>query len=793
MTITLSGCEPRPMAGYLKALGVFRILATQADPKVTAYWKDGGFVLSLSREGFDEAALVRFFRDEYVPTPFVAPWNGGSGFFPNDEHDSIERILGTRDKRFLQYAKTIAMIQEIPEIPRAPKTIRDIVVFLNEMGSKNSESKKGREFLDLAASAANHPKSIADALDIEYVKIGKKGKKNTKSKDSETLAWYKKVDKALNKCLLILRKAEKKKVISACRARLPDETIEWLDAVAVLSREGTLSFSSILALGGIDGRLDFSANFMRQVVRVLLDTDTETCSGWIHSSLFGGAVQNLPVTIMGLFAPGTAGGANQGTGVKEENLRVNPWEYVLLMEGFPLFAAAAAGRDGIMTQGASAPFSVEFSRAGFDSEGKGEGTLNETWLPIWNHPSTFAEIGRIFAEGRACVGRRPARTGTDFARAVSTLGVDRGIASFERYVCLQRRGLSHIAYPAGTMDVRLRPKVSRLSDTDEITSSLDGFVRKLKSTPAALEEIMSRIEHATFRCAQFPEPRHFGDLIRAYGCLEKYVALQNSPEKKPDRPFGGTLSPEWIGLCDDGTPEIRLAASLASITSSENVGTIRTTLCGVDADNPRSWGQNAPLRRNGASFPNLLAGLLSRRLLDADRLGVPGIPLKADLAARIEDVMLFLRGETDDDRIEEYLWGFLWIRRPGTKKHGEEDDSVFRSLSKKWNNQPAGRPFSRLYGLFKLLHHPTGPDSTVFKREPRILPLLTAGRTDEALDVAVRRLCISGLKPLPLTIDEAVAPVRLAASLAFPLDNQAVQNMAKAILALQEDENVYGA
>lgn len=788
MTITLSGCEPRPMAGYLKALGVFRILATQVDPKVTACWKDGVFVLSPSREEFDEAALVRFFRDEYAPTPFVAPWNKGSRFYTND--DAPDRILAERENpRFSQYAEIIEVIRSLPETPYLSGSVGDLIRQLKDIVSTFNNKKKIDEYNKIISSLESTTCSESSTPNKSIKLI-----ENIRKKYSDDI---------LN--------SNKEMLLQVWRSTMPDASLEWLDAAFSLSSRETKT-SPFLLSGGNDGNMEFSLNFMQQCVSVLIDTKSEGRETRLRGALFAETVRGLPKTKMGFFAPGAAGGVNQGEGVEEENVRTNPWDYILMLEGCPFFATSASGREGYSQIGLSAPFFARLSESEQAlQEEKDKTPKYEVWLPIWKNFARYTETRRLFAEGRASVERRrtsghndssrddsvkrrQARTGTDFARAVSTLGVDRGIASFERYAYLRRRGRSFVAVPLGSFKVRDERNVSILSETDEISSALRKYVRKLKSTPAALEEIRNRIENATFTCAQFPEPRHFGGLIRAYGRLEKYVALQNSPEKKPDRPFGGTLSPEWIGLCDDGTPEIRLAASLASITSSEDVGTIRTTLSGVDADNPRSWGKNSPLRRNGASFPDLIAGLLSRRLLDAARLGFQGIPLKANLAAGIEDVMLFLRGETDDERIEEYLWGFLWIRRPGTKNHEkEDDDDTFRSLSKKWNIQPSGRPFSRLYGLFKLLYHPNGACSTVFKREPRILPLLTAGRTDEALDLAVRRLCISGLKPLPLTIGEAVDPVRLAAALAFPLDNRTIKRMTKTVLAPQKDDNTRNA
>ena len=64
--IALPGCTPEPLMSYLKALGVFRLVAEQADPSAKLSWAEGRAVLhtELDRDG-----LVRFFLEEYRPTP----------------------------------------------------------------------------------------------------------------------------------------------------------------------------------------------------------------------------------------------------------------------------------------------------------------------------------------------------------------------------------------------------------------------------------------------------------------------------------------------------------------------------------------------------------------------------------------------------------------------------------------------------------------------------------------------------------------------------------------------------
>ena len=98
--VRLDGCRTRPLSSYLMALGVFRLVAEQADRKARGAWQDGVFVLESC---LDESGLRRFFQDTYRPTPVLSPWNGGSGFFPNDNKAGIEFVGSESGTRFVAY------------------------------------------------------------------------------------------------------------------------------------------------------------------------------------------------------------------------------------------------------------------------------------------------------------------------------------------------------------------------------------------------------------------------------------------------------------------------------------------------------------------------------------------------------------------------------------------------------------------------------------------------------------------------------------------------------------------
>ncbi len=76
----LPGLRPEPLASYLAGLGLIRVLGEQADPAATAAWTPAGLAIATV-----VADIARWLAEEYVPTPVLSPWNGGSGFGSKDK------------------------------------------------------------------------------------------------------------------------------------------------------------------------------------------------------------------------------------------------------------------------------------------------------------------------------------------------------------------------------------------------------------------------------------------------------------------------------------------------------------------------------------------------------------------------------------------------------------------------------------------------------------------------------------------------------------------------------------
>ena len=112
-------CRPEPLAGYLKALGVLRLVSTQADANARGWWHDDAFCLSTA---LSADHLVGFFLERYSPSPIVSPWNGGSGFYPGDQKAGIDALALSSHSRFSEYRDAIAVGRRLTTgWPKSPK------------------------------------------------------------------------------------------------------------------------------------------------------------------------------------------------------------------------------------------------------------------------------------------------------------------------------------------------------------------------------------------------------------------------------------------------------------------------------------------------------------------------------------------------------------------------------------------------------------------------------------------------------------------------------------------------
>lgn len=727
--IKLTGCTPEPLMNYLKALGVFRLVAEQADSHARLSWHGGVATLHST---LDKESLQRFFLDEYRPTPIVAPWNGGSGFHGGGS-EPLDAILASNVDRLELYRGTIRTIRSIP-----------------------------------------------------------------------------------------LQSLEKEQILASCRNELPDEVVNWLDSCFALGLE-RVSYFPLLGTGGNDGRLEFTNNFMQRVANVVSFNKDEgpppNSPENLSASLFADTLVSLGKSAVGQFNPGGIGGPNGIQGKFEADSKVNPWDFVFMIEGTLLFAGAVARRLGVGgPMKAVFPFSVESIAVGYGSstasEETSDGSRSELWLPLWEQPSTYREIQRLFAEGRAQLGRRQARNSIEFSLAVNLLGVSRGIKSFSRYGFLKRNGLAFLAAPLGRIQVTLRPQAKLLDDPE-----LHAWLVRLRSacndkvkTPARYQTALRSIDRAMFaftnrsehQSEQRNDAPYLLDVLRAIGRAERTLALAGLSWLKDKqygwkvRPLNG-LSSDWLKQADDQSPEFALASSLTGIikASKGEIAPLRQFIEPVEVTNFVNWKpESTSAVWSQRSLASNLSAVFRRRMLAAEQAGMTGVPLDSRIYASTRDITAFLNSETDDEKLSDLIWGCLCVEAPKSPLISRSGDApvpfefaVPRLLVREshYKSNPKERRWER------------APDTANAKPHPDVFNALSTGRPDaidRCVNIAARRLKVGGLivqgyrnrqrAGQSLAIQSTLNAERLLAAMLFPLSDHDLIQVANSVLFLPE-------
>lgn len=712
----LEGCRPEPLAHYLKALGILRLVSEQADPEVRGWWVDDVFRL---RTKLNRPELEKFFLEDYRPTPIVAPWNGGSGFYYQEEKlKEKDLVTGKRKKTGVRNQPTAAT--------------RVVDAVANSATSRLADYRQVIQCVRSVLDGRNYQEAPGDE--------------------------------------------EKESLMRELRGQLSDTAVNWLDAVFVLTEEKP-KYPPLLGTGGNDGNTDFSSNFMQRLLDLLDEASgrpSHQASAWLQGVLFGTTVGSLQKgSAIGQFDPAASGGTNAGLGFAADSL-INPWDFVFMMEGALVFAAATTKRLSHTGSGElSYPFTTRSTPVGYgSSSGSGDNPRGEIWLPLWASPARLTEVASLFSEGRAQVGRRQASTGVDFARAVASLGTDRGVQMFQRYSFLQRNGKNFYATGIGRWKVQPCPEVNLLNEVDQW---LMRFRRKAGSedAPARLGRALYAIERAIMEYCQSGGAPRMANIMIALG--EAEAALSQSPKFRRDSFLNPLplLSQKWLEAADDGSAEFRLAASLASIGVRENMEPVRVTAeraSWLETDtHPRVvWG-------HGSLTDNLIT-VLSRRCMDAQREQRKGLPLAGLYSISINDIHEFIAGNVDERRLEGLLRGLTLINWCLVQESSQATDDH-------------ESPLPGLYALLKLTHLPNPFRGISMPYVPAIIARAVAGQSSEASRLAVRRLRGCGFIPLVEAISEpANVTRRIAGAVLFPISKRQEASLAEGILSPQNLE-----
>ncbi len=728
-----TGCAPAPLAHYLKALGILRIVAEQKDPNARGFWRDEHFCLLTT---LDRDQLEAFFLNDYAPTPMLAPWNGGSGFFrtwdkktkrlrKSKNAAALERLTGSTDRRLLGF-------QDAHE--RAVAALRPRLELVNVETIGDDERKK----LLIVPDGAGPEFPVA-----------------TKDDDGKGA-----VQRAM------LEGCSRNPFYGSC-----------IVSAGGFREEGRIVYPSMWGSGGNDGAIDYSGRFFENVGEIIANPQSLE---WLRQCLSGGLAGGMLTGgkgKIGQFLPSGAGGANVTTGPGHQNeTQLNPWDFVLMLEGAVMFQATVTRRLGTSSASYGAvPFAVDPLAAAHGTPGDESNDRGEQWMPLWARATSFEETQRLLNDGRIQIGRKRATKPIDAARAVARLGVTSGVTAFERFAYLERNGQATLAVAVGRIDVRANRNAGLIDDLAPWMDRLHRLAEK--SAPARLVHAERRLADAVFAALTRDDAPSWHAVLRATVDVESIQATGTAYKAGPIP----SLSPAWLAAADDGSPEWRLACALGSAAAYYN----RKTRRAVDpvrhhwlplqpggfrfAESDKRLAQDSRVVMKGRDAVGDLCALVQRRMIEAEQGSKRSVQLESAFgyAAKASDLADLIAGSVDLDAVVTLARALMAIRwsgalprlRPRQGESGLPDEAwiALRLASLPWPLED-GRKI------------PT--DATMLRR-------LAAGDGAGAVEVALRRLRASGVRPpLEAAVTDETTARLWAASLAFPISKKTTTRLA---------------
>ncbi|MFD0692336.1 type I-G CRISPR-associated protein Cas8g1/Csx17 [Actinomadura fibrosa] len=603
-------------------------------------------------------------------------------------------------------------------------------------------------------------------------------------------------------------------VVRLCRARLPDEALPWLD-VAVTLTSSDLRFSPLAGTGGNFGRQDLSATFLQRLALVAgPQADRAASVAWAHAVLLGREDVPYVRDTVGQYDPGRAGGILSSPREKSDDSGfANPWSLVLTLEGTLLFASAVTRRNRAAAEDGALPFLTRSSAVGYDTAATGEDVKGEQWVPLWPRPAGRAEVEHLLGEGRAQWNGRQARAGMDFALAVASLGVDRGLSAFRRFVITTRLGQNPLAVPVGRLAVEPHGEVDVLREPY-------AWLLRLKRLrlPGGVASAVRRTEQQIYQVAAGGGAAALRRFVVEFGRLHAAVSHSGAvrADIRPYAPGAGRVAEDWPALLPED-PELWIAAAIASLRDSpaDQAGGDRSPrgllTCVQRRRAPTGrwetvWSDRTPTRLEltGVTLAAALGQMHRLRALPPDT--GPGqssgratgfIAYRRGVALPEPLVQAFVLGDVDDHAIADYLNGLLVLGcRPDT--------------AATWPAVPWRPPHPLLSALLPFLAPgpirlpgANGPDHTPgntvdLAPRPYWAAQLLAGNLQAVAEDARRRLTIASCRPLLTGQDLTRMPIdgtRLAGALLLHLTPRARTNALAAVTAAapthdEQDEEV---
>ena len=749
----MRGCESRPLAAYLKALGVLRLIQSPssnvsghaADANVRGCWEHGCFVLHTT---LDRESLEQFLLYDYCPSPIIAPWNGGSGFYPQDNKSGIGPLTGIEvAARFCLLSNSISQASDLIEsmgLMRRPDG-HDKVALVSLLRSRLNEP--AIEWLD-AALALSHEKVSFPQL------LGTGGN-----------------DGRLDFTNNYLQRLVSRRPLGLFDAKTGSPAPEsgrflraalFGEAVPGLKSEVMGQFSPGTA--GPNGATGFSGDPVSNPWDFIL-----TIEG---SLMFGGtaARRHQGIQESGASFPFTVRPTGAGTGslkgTDEENARAEFWAPIweqpatceelrgLLREGRAILNGKTA-RDGL-----------EFARAA-TSLGTSRGIVG------------FERYAFVMRAGKAYLATPVGRRHVTATESTST----RLIADLDAggWLGRLRRELRGKETPA-----RARNLLQQFEDSLFSMTASNADVRSVQKSIGAIGGIVGWLRSSPSAQARIdPPPRLSAAWVRSAddGTSEFRVAA-------------ALASLGWVSAeseaADNKSPhaspgDLPMAVHLAPVTPDSIYRKYRTWA----SEQPGSLAVWTP----GRLVANLIV-VMERRLVEHSRRGFSDKPFGSDTPARLVDVIQFLSNQFNDRHCAGLLAGLAWAKPPKLKfldRHRSPGVVPF--------GYSALKPIAcSVRDLPSSVRPIDSPSDWSVPLPPGLLQLLRSGRVDDAVRRAFRRARSSGFASAFDTsrygssvtnFGAGLDSERLAAALLIPLDTYGLGRLvARAYPPDEENENV---
>ncbi len=742
--ITLRGCTPEPLGNYLKALGVFRLVAEQADSGAMGYWKDGLFRLTSSLSKND---LADFFvkglgetrQPVYSPTPIFAPWGGRPGFYDDGNESAKARLRKIQN-----------LDNKVMRLQTARKVINATFNFLKER-EWTGLNKKQREKVKQEIIRMSRNRWPAEALPWfdaclaveEDARFGfLYGTGGNEGSADITNNYWELIEEVIG---LPEAKTNTEEMLKCALFGSP--------RVAGTSRSAGQHFPS--ATDSPNVGQDF--------------TGSTSANSWDVVLMMEGGV---------LFAGATTKRLSQ---------------YGKGKAAFPFMVDYVATGEPQSSQKDEPKQDAKVVR-----------TRAEFWMPLWDRPATLNEFKALLGEGRLQRTTGEAATHSLQAmEAISSLGISGGVAAFQRVGLFERRGKGYyVASSLGNYPVPRKPHPLG-AVLAELAPIRDQAYRNLREGPGVPERVLAARKRMSIALAailnEHQEVSHVNEadilsLLTAVASIECEVSLLKDRAFRvvPCQP----LSDKW-GRFVQREPEYRLARAIASIASwgererngrrDPAVQAIRANLVPV-ARRGTSWQWDENSRTavwaRGATLYDNLAAVLRRRLIDASSGKGEGLPLWSGHGASFSDLLDLWNGEIDEEQLADLIHALALIDTGAWKpeqigraqeKHDPTPDLHSSAVWFGADDEPrvdiepiswqGGQLLSegelrsafalpRAYALLKLcfvgggLPAPPvegrtaarGGDEPYPPQAPEILNLLAGGRLGDAVAIAARKL-----------------------------------------------------